>query len=131
MVPTPRGASYLMPAGSIARLFKQYNGKQAVAVKSAPSGLDIAASRAGNKFYLHVANLDYRKSIEASFAIAGASVSGGRVFAIAPDDLRTYVDQDQPEVFKPQESELPMRPTPQWRFAPGSVCAIELSVDGV
>jgi hypothetical protein len=128
MLPTPRGASYLMPVGSIAGLFKRHNGKQAVAVKSAPSGLDIACSRTRNKFYLHVANLEYRKSVTASFAVAGANVSSGRVFAIEPDDLRTYVDQDQPDIFKPKESELPAG-RPEWRFPPGSVCAIELTVD--
>lgn len=125
MLPTPRGASYLMPAGSIAGLFKKHNGTQAVAVKSAPSGLDIAGSRRGGKFYLHVANLEYSKSVAASFAIAGARVTAGRVFAIDPEDLRTYVDQDQPDVFKPKEAALP-GPAAQWRFAPGAVCAIEL-----
>ena len=128
MLPTPRGASYLMPVGSIARLFKRYNGKQAVAVKSAPSSLDIACSRTGDKFYLHVANLEYRKSVAASFDVTGARVTGGRVFAIEPGDLRTYVDQDQPEVFKPTEASLAPNVRPEWRFPAGSVCAIELEV---
>jgi hypothetical protein len=131
MLPTPRGASYLMPVGSIARLFKRHNGTQAVAVKSAPSSLDIAGSRTGGKFYLHVANLEYRKSVVAGFAVPGAKVAAGRVFAIAPEDLRTYVDEDQPEVFKPVEATLPTSPVPQWRFPPGSVCAIELDVAAV
>jgi len=131
MLPTPRGASYLMPVGSIARLFKKHNGTQAVAVKSAPSGFDIACSRTGGKFYLHVANLEYRKSVVAGFAVAGANVTAGRVFAIEPEDLRAYVDQDQPDVFKPKEAALPANPVPQWRFPPGSVCAIELDISGV
>jgi len=79
---------------------------------------------------LHVANLEYRKSIVASIAVADAKVTGGRVFAIAPEDLRTYVDEDQPEVFKPKETALPAIPAQQQlRFAPGSVCAIELDVE--
>ena len=131
MLPTPRGSSYLMPVGSIARLFKRHNGTQAVAVKSAPSGLDIAASRRGETFYLHVANLEYGKSVTATFAISGAKVTSGRAFAIEPQDLRTYVDQDQPEVFKPREAALPAGPMPQWRFAPGSVCVIELKADSL
>ena len=45
MLQTPRGVSYLMPVGSIARLFKKYNGTQGVDVTAAPSSLDIAASR--------------------------------------------------------------------------------------
>src|SRR5947199_4867100 len=36
MVPTPRGKSYLMPVGSIAGLFKKYNGTQGVGVRSTP-----------------------------------------------------------------------------------------------
>jgi alpha-N-arabinofuranosidase len=84
MLPTPRGTSYLMPVGSIARLFKRHNGKQAVAINSAPSSLDIACSRTGAKLYLHVANLEYRKSVTAGFAVTGANVTAGRVFAIEP-----------------------------------------------
>ena len=130
-LPTPRGASYLMPVGSIARLFKKYNGRQAVAVKSAPSGLDIACSRTDGKFYLHVANLEYRKAVVARFIVEGANVTGGRVLAIAPEDLRTYVDQDQPQVFKPQEAALPANAVTEWRFPPGSVCSVELNVEAV
>jgi alpha-L-arabinofuranosidase len=128
MLPTPRGVSYLMPVASIARLFKKHNGQQAVAVKSAPSGLDIAASRTAGKVYLHVANLEYRKSVEAAFAVAGMAVTGGRVFEIAPGDLRQYVNQDQPDVFQPRTAELPPGTPPKWRFPAGSVAAVELDL---
>ena len=125
---TPRGVSYLMPVGSIARLFKKYNGKQGVDVKSTPSGLDIAASRSGDKVYLHVANLEYRKSVQTAFAVNGMTVTGGRVFEIAPEDLRQYVNQDQPNIFKPRESALPAGPSMKWSFPAGSVTAVELDV---
>ena len=128
MLQTPRGVSYLMPVGSIARLFKKYNGKQGVDVKSAPSGLDIAASRTGDKVYLHVANLEYRKSVEATIAVGGMAVTGGRVFEIAPEDLRQSVNQDQPNIFNPRESALGAGPSPKWRFPAGSVTAVELDV---
>lgn len=121
MVPTPRGRSFLMPAGSIARLFRRHNGTHGVAVKSSPAGLDIAASRAGSKLFLHVANVDYRRSVEATFPGA----AGGRVFEIAPVDLRTYVNQDQPDVFRPRESAIQGA---TWRFPAGSVSAVELDL---
>ena len=127
MLPVPRGNSFLMPVGSIARLFKRYNGTQGVAVKSAPAGLDIAASRTGNKLYLHVANTEYRRSVEASFAVDGMQLSAGRVYAIAPDDLRQYVNQDQPDIFRPVESTLSPQPVLRWRFPAGSVTVVELS----
>jgi alpha-L-arabinofuranosidase len=124
MLQTPRGVSYLMPVGSIARLFKRHNGTHGVAVKSAPTGLDIAASRAGNKLFLHVANLEYRKAVEASFAVDGFSVRGGRVFQIAPENLREAVSQDQPNIFAAKESPL----AGTWRFPTGAVAAVELEV---
>jgi alpha-L-arabinofuranosidase len=124
----PRGKTYLMPVASIARLFKRHNGKQAVGVKSTPAGLDIAASRSGGKIYLHVANLEFARSVEASLAVDGLTVTGGRVFEIAPQDLRQAVNQDQPNVFQPRESALPGGAPVAWRFPAGSVTAIELDV---
>jgi alpha-L-arabinofuranosidase len=126
MLQTPGNASYLMPSGSVARLFKRHVGRQGVAVGSAPSGLDIAASRSGGTFYLHVANLEYRRAVEASFAVKGMTVAAGRVFEIAPEDLRQYVGLDQPDVFRPREREIPQGAVLRWRFPAGSVSAIEL-----
>jgi alpha-L-arabinofuranosidase len=128
MLQTPGRVSYLMPAGSVARLFKKHGGRQGVAVKSAPSGLDIAASRTGDKVYLHVASLEYRKAVEASFTVDGMAIAGGRVFEIAPEDLRQYVNVEQPDVFRPREAALPPGPVPRWRFPAGSVTAVELDV---
>jgi len=125
MLQTPGGKSYMMPVGSIARLFKRYNGKEGVAVNSAPRGLDIAASRSGNKIYLHVANLEYARSVEAAFAIDGMTITGGTVYSIAPEDLRQNASQDQPDVFRPVESKLPVDSL-KWRFPAGSVAAVEL-----
>ena len=128
MLPVPHGNTYLMPVASIARLFKKHNGKQGVEVKSAPSGLDIAASRTGNKVFLHVANLEYAKSVEASFAVEGSTVTGGRCMEIAPEDLRQAVNQDQPDVFQPRERAIPAGPVLTWRFPAASVTAVELDM---
>jgi alpha-L-arabinofuranosidase len=128
MLQTPRGVSYLMPVGSIARLFKKHNGTQGVDVKAAPSSLDVAASRTAEKVYLHVANLEYKQSVEATFAVAGLNIAGGRIFEIAPEDPRQYVNQDQPNVFQPREIALPAGPAPKWRFPARSVSAVELDV---
>jgi alpha-L-arabinofuranosidase len=127
MLPTPSGKSYLMPVGSIARLFKRYNGKQGVEVRSGPSGLDIAASRSEGKIYLHVANTEYRRAVETNFAVDGMRITGGRAFEIAPENLRSYVNQDQREVFTPREASI----AGSWRFPAGSVTAVELDVEAV
>ena len=127
MIGVPAGKSYLMPVASIARLFKRYNGTQGVAVTSQPSGLDIAASRSGDKIYLHVANLQFRGSVETSLAVEGMKVRGGRTWAIAPDNLRQFVSLDQPNVFAPVEKPIPEQSALKWRFPAGSVTAVELS----
>jgi hypothetical protein len=125
MLPMLRGRCFLMPVGSIARLFKKYNGTQGVEVSTAPSGLDIVASRTAAKVYLQVANLEYRRSVEASFKIAGMKISGGRVYEIAPEDLRQYVNQDQPDVFQPREATLPSGPDRKWRFPASTVSVLD------
>jgi alpha-L-arabinofuranosidase len=126
MLAVPSGKSYLMPVASIARLFKRCNGKQGVAVNSAPSGLDIAASRTDNSIFLHVANLQFRNSVEASFAVTGMKVAGGKTWAIAPENLRQFVSLDQPDVFRPVEATIPNGSDLKWRFPAGSVTAVEL-----
>lgn len=126
MLQVPGGVSYLMPVGAVVRLFKRHNGNQGVAVKSAPSNLDVAASRAGDKFFLHVANMDYSRATEATFAVEGMAVAGGRVFQIAPESPRQDVNENHPDAFKPEEHALPRGEGFRWRFPARSVCAVEL-----
>jgi alpha-N-arabinofuranosidase len=104
------------------------NGEEALAVAVQPCGLDIAASRTGTKVYLHVANLEMSRSVEAAFAVAGSVITGGRVFEIAPQDIRTAVNADQPDVFRPQEKPLAPGPVLKWRFPAASVSAVELDL---
>jgi hypothetical protein len=130
MLQVPRGVSYLMPVGSVMRLFQRHNGKQGIAVRSAPAALDIAASRSANTMFLHVLNTSYSRSVEAAFAVEGMLVSGGRVFEIAPESPREYVNQDQPGVFAPREKPLPPGPVLRWRFPATSVSTVELDVAG-
>jgi hypothetical protein len=116
-----------MPTGAVARLFKRHNGTHGVAVKTQPSNLDIAASREGNRFFLHVANMHYSRSIETTFAVEGGTVTGGRVFEIAPENPRQEISPLNPEVFKPREHELPHGEILKWRFPARSVSAVELN----
>ena len=127
MIPVPRGRSYLMPVASVMRLFAKHNGRQGVGVSDCPSGLDIAASRTGDRFFLHVVNPNYSRPVQATLSVKGMLVAQGRVFEIAPGNLREYVNQDRPDTFVPRE--VPMTPPNfSWRFPAGSVSAIELEV---
>jgi alpha-L-arabinofuranosidase len=125
----PSGISYLTPIGSVMRLFKRHKGTHGVAVASAPPALDVAASRAGDRVVLHVANTDFSKSVEASLAVNGMAITAGTVHEIAPDDPRQHVNYRNPDVFKPRAHEI--RPTAdgttfRWRFPARSVSAVEL-----
>jgi alpha-L-arabinofuranosidase len=124
----PSGVSYLTPAGSVMRLFGRYNGRQGVAVASAPTDLDIAASRDGNRFWLHVANMRFSGSVRAAFAVPGLTIASGRVLTIAPENVREYVNQDQPDALRPKETALPSGPAVQWTFPAASVSALYLSL---
>lgn len=120
--PVPAGRTFLMPVASIARLFKRNNGEQGVAVRTAPSSLDIAASRTGDRVFLHILNLDCRKPVDVSFAVAGKRITGGSVLEIAPSELRAYVNEDQPDTFQPVRKTL----TGDWRIPAASVSVVEL-----
>jgi len=128
MLQVPRGVTYLMPVGSVMKLFKVHNGTHGVAVNSCPSDLDIAASRAADRVFLHVANLNYGRPAAATFAVEGKAITGGRVFEIAPENLRQAVNEDQPEVFAPVEKALPWGSPLLWSFPPGSVSVVELDL---
>ena len=122
----PGGVSYLLPAGTVMRFFKRHNGVQGVTVKSAPSSLDIAASRTGDKVFLHVANMNYSGATEASFAVDGLVVTGGRVLEISPENPRQEISPLNPNVFQPREQALPKGEAVKWRFPARSVSVVEL-----
>jgi hypothetical protein len=118
--------SYLLPAGAVARLFKRHNGAQGVALKSAPTDLDVCASRTGDKIFLHVANMNYSKSTEATFAIDGMRVTGGRVLEIAPENPRQEISPINPKVFDPVERKLNPGDQIKYTFPARSVSVVEL-----
>jgi alpha-L-arabinofuranosidase len=123
----PGGVSYLLPVGAVMRLFKKHNGTHGVAVKSAPANLDIAASRAGDKLFLHVANMNYSSATDATFSITGLVATGGRVLEIAPENPRQEISPINPDVFKPRAHVLPAGTTLKWRFPARSVSVVELA----
>jgi alpha-L-arabinofuranosidase len=122
----PAGVSYLLPAGAVMRLFKTHNGTHGVRVKSCPQNLDVAASRSGDKLFLHVANRNYSGAIETTFAAVGRRIQSGGVFEIAPENARQEISPLNPEVFEPREQAIPPADTLKWRFPARSVSAVEL-----
>ena len=122
----PSGVSYLLPVGAVMRLFKRHNGAQGVAVKSAPVNIDVAASRSGDKVFLHLANMNYSGATEVTFSVDGFVATGGRVFEIATENPRQEISPINPDVFKPREHALAGNGALKWRCSARSVSAIEL-----
>ena len=123
----PSGMSYLLPAGGVARLFKRHNGTQGVSVKSSPAALDIAASRAGDTIFLHVANLNYQGAVETTFAVEGMVATAGTVFEIAPENPRQEITFLNPEVFKPVARPLSGGDVLRYRVPARSVSVVTLN----
>lgn len=121
---------YLSVNGAVQRLFKKVNGKQGVAVATHPRDLDIAASRAGNKLYLHVANTNFSKSVDASFSVPGMAIVSGKVHEIAPEDPLEVVFETAPNVFAAREKEIPAGAAVKWSFPARSVSAMEFEIKG-
>ncbi|MBL8233883.1 MAG: alpha-L-arabinofuranosidase [Bryobacterales bacterium] len=125
MLQTPRGISFLTPAGSIMRLYKRHNGKQGIAVTAGHPDLDIAASRSADTVFLHVLNKSFTRPVETGFQVAGRKIAAMRVIEIAPPDPRAAVGLDQPAIFTPKEH---VAKEGRWRFPATSVSAVELKL---
>jgi alpha-N-arabinofuranosidase len=128
MMPVPRGKSFLLPIGTIMRLYKRNIGTHGISIHTCPSGLDIAASRKENKIYLHVLNTNYSDPVKTRFSVDGAVITGGKVYEIAPDHPRMYVNQNRPDVFSPEEKNLQTGDHTEWTFPGASVSAVELDI---
>ena len=122
----PGNVSYLLPVGAVMRLFGRHNGTHGVTVKSAPANLDLAASRRGDRVFLHAGNMNYSGATEVTFAVEGCVITGGRVLEIAPENPRQEISALNPDVFKPREHVLPSADVLRWRFPARSVSVVEL-----
>ena len=72
MIPVPRGRSFMMPVALVMSLYRHHVGDQAVAVSQQPDGLDVTASRTGNRIYLHVVNTRRDRSVASRLQIEDA-----------------------------------------------------------
>jgi alpha-N-arabinofuranosidase len=129
MMPVPRGRSFLLPIGSIMKLYKNCKGTHGVGVDSAPSDLDVAATRKAGKVYIHVLNTSYKHPVKADLAVRGMTIVNARIHEIAPPDPLEYVNQNRPDVFTPLTKAIPLDDPLTWTFPPTSVSVAELDVE--
>ena len=125
MIPVPGGRSYLMPVGLVMALYRKHSGEKSCAVASAPEGLDVTASRTGDRLFLHVVNTRRTRSVSATIGAGRQAVRSGRVFTLAADPEAEIIETD-PEVVRLAEAALP--PDRRWDFPAASVTAMELEL---
>jgi len=127
MIPTPaaRGNTYMLPVARVMALYRHHRGNKALTVLNSPDGLDITASRTGNRIFLHVVNIQRTKFVRAKLQIPGMSCKKARAFEIC-DDPDREIGETRPELFSPVERSIPL--SLQWSFPAASVTAIELTV---
>jgi len=129
MMPVPRGRSFLLPIGSIMKLYKRSKGTHGVGVDSAPSDLDVAATRKDGKVYIHVLNSSYKHPVKADLTVRGMTIVKAQIHEIAPPDPLEYVNQNRPDVFTPLTKAIPLGNPLTWTFPPTSVSVAELDVE--
>jgi alpha-L-arabinofuranosidase len=128
MIPVPGGRSFMMPVAMVMSLYRKHSGAQAVGMPAAPDGLDVTASRTGDRLFLHVVNTHRKKSVQSSFQIPGRNITAGRVFWFDLDP-EFEVFEYHPECTFPKERDL--NPNESWTFPAASVSAVELTMDVV
>ncbi|MDT8301822.1 MAG: alpha-L-arabinofuranosidase C-terminal domain-containing protein [Sedimentisphaerales bacterium] len=125
MIPVPSGKSFMMPVAIVMSLYRHHTGNKAVDVSKAPDGLDVTASRTGDRIFLHVVNTNRERSSTAKFAINGMKIRAGRIFELAANP-EFEVIQTQSDLIVPVKKDLPG--SGLWTFPPASVSAVELDI---
>jgi len=126
MLPVPWGKAFLMPVAMVMSLYRHHTGTRYLEVPAAPDGLDVTASRDGDRVFLHVINTQRTRDVTASLAVDGRALRAGRVhwFDVDPEhEVFEYHD----ETIHPAEAPLPA--DGKWTFPAASVSAVELDLE--
>ena len=126
MIPVPHGQSYLMPVARVMKLYRHHIGEQSLGVTSTPDGLDVVASRTGNKVFLHVVNTQRDRSVTAKFDLAGKSFDNATAFEIVDDPMVEVSDLNSRDVMQIKRRQLASDGV--WEFPAASVSAVEVEL---
>ncbi len=126
MIPVPHGEAYLMPVARVMKLYRHHIGRHSVNVKSAPSDLDVVASRTDDKLFLHVVNANRTQSAAATLSLDDAAISRATAFEIADDPMVELSNLNSGTVM--QETKKSLDPRGAWSFPAASVTAVEVEL---
>jgi alpha-L-arabinofuranosidase len=127
IIPTPQGSgkAFMMPVAMVMALYRKHMGDKSCKVISFPHDLDVTASVAGNRIFLHVVNTNRTNSISTQLKVAGKKIVSGRFFCISlPPEYEVF--EYKPEFTNPKESPIPQ--DGNINFPQASVSAVELCI---
>ena len=103
MLPTPirTSAPYLLPVGTVMTLYSHHIGEQAVRAETRGS-VDLAASRTGDRLFVHMVNTDRTRGETLAFECGGRTLKPEKVYEIAADSTAEVWD-GCPDLFAPRE----------------------------
>ncbi len=124
MLPVPgQSGAYMMPVARVMSLYRHHSGQQRVGVTRSADGLDVVASRSGDRVFVHVVNVQRSSAVTARILVAGGPVLGGRVFELAIEPEQE-ITQFSASLLEPVEKKLPS--SGEWTFPAASVSVVEL-----
>ena len=126
MIPVPHGRAYLMPVARVMRLYRHHIGTHAVGVEACPLNLDVVASRAASKLYLHIVNTHRTQNVAARLQLSEGQVSSARAFEIVDEPMVEVSEFNSSEVM--QVRERPLRSDGSWVFPAASVTVVEVQL---
>lgn len=126
MIPVPGGRAFLMPVAHVMRLYRRHSGTEALGVTRAPAGLDVTASRSGDRLWLHVVNTRMRAAVRARLVVAGRRIGPGRIFEISAEPMFEQMGRE-PDPLAVKERRLGT--DGEWTFPAASVSAVELELE--
>lgn len=126
MIPVPHGQSYLMPVARVMKLYRHHIGDTALGVTATPEGLDVVASRTGEKLFLHVVNTNRDRSVAARLELPGVKVGPAVAFEIADDPMVEVSELNSGDVIQIVRREL--EADGAWAFPAASVTAVEVKL---
>ncbi|MBZ0302729.1 MAG: alpha-L-arabinofuranosidase [Anaerolineae bacterium] len=131
MLGGPHQNAFLMPAGVIAKFFRQYGGTQGIDIAPAVGSLELSASRSDHQLFVHVVNTDLHHAQPVDLQLDGTTIQRAAVFEIAPGDTTAYVDHERPDTFTPVERSAAVQDNRViWSFPAASVSVLVLDLAG-
>jgi len=102
MLGSPREQPYLLPVGHVMRLFRKVSGTHVAEATSSSGAIEVSASRADGKVYVHVVNTDLDSDATIDIDVGGAarSVTCHRI----NPSIDTGIDSTALDVFRVGES---------------------------